>query len=87
LKDNNDKDLIEMGKFYFINKKFENAKEMFFKVLNKDPFNYEVIYNIGLCFEAINDTENAIFYYKKTLEINKDYKLAVEHLEKLTGTE
>lgn len=82
-----DEDLIDLGKFYFINKKFENAKEMFLRALKMIPNNYEASYNLGLCYEAVNDVENAIIFYKKALEIKKDCKLANDHLQKLIGTD
>jgi len=84
---NKDDDLMDLGKFYFLNKKFENAKEMFLKALKAIPNDHEAAYNLGLCYEAMNDIENAIIFYKKTLEINKDCKLANDHLQKLVGTD
>ncbi len=77
-------DKIEMGKFYFINKKFELAKTLFLEILKEDETNYDVIYNLALCCEALNDLDNAATYYKRVLSIKEDHKLAKEHLIKIT---
>lgn len=81
--ENKEDDKIELAKFYFINKKFELACEMFLDVFEKDQANYDVAYNIGLCFEALNETEKAVSYYKRVLSIKNDHKLATEHISKL----
>lgn len=81
--ENKEEDKIELAKFYFINKKFELACEMFLDIFEKDQTNYDVVYNIGLCFEALNETEKAVSYYKRVLSIKNDHKLATEHISKL----
>lgn len=76
-------DKMELGKFYFINKKFELAKSFFLEILEKDETNYDAIYNLALCYEALNDLDNATLYYKRVLSIKEDHKLAKEHLSKI----
>ncbi len=80
-----DEDLLELGKFYFINKKFNDAIEILKKAFDLNSADDEIAYNLGLCYEAINDTDKAKFYYKKTLYLNKEHKLASEHLHKIVG--
>jgi tetratricopeptide (TPR) repeat protein len=82
-KTNKAEGLYELGKFYFINKKFDQAIIEFKKVLKLDPDNIDVYYQLGLCCEALNNIEDARSYYKKVLEHKPKHALAAEHLEKL----
>ena len=80
-----EQDLLELGKFYFLNKKFEKAIEVFKKALKEDTINAEITYNLALAYEAVNDLDNAHIFYKKTIALNPEHKLAGEHLRKLVG--
>ncbi|MDR0485107.1 MAG: tetratricopeptide repeat protein [Elusimicrobiota bacterium] len=76
---------MDMGKFYFLNNKFEEAVEMFNKVIETNPLNAEAYYNIGLIKESSNDIEEAKRMYQQALNINKDYAIAQEKLNNLMG--
>ena len=76
---------MELGKFYFLNNKFEEAIKEFEKVLKINPQNAEAYYNIGLIWEGSHDYEKAKLMYAKALGIKEDYKMASEKLNKLTG--
>lgn len=76
---------MDMGKFYFLNNKFEEAVEMFNKVIEANPLNSEAYYNIGLIKESSNDIEEAKRMYQQALNINKDYAIAQEKLNNLMG--
>ena len=59
------------------------AKSYYIKAKNLDPkffFNY---YNLGLLYVELKDTEQAKENFSKCLEINPDFKLAKEELDKL----
>ncbi|MDR0977925.1 MAG: tetratricopeptide repeat protein [Endomicrobium sp.] len=76
---------MELGKFYFLNNKFDEAVAEFKKVLNVNPANAEAYYNIGLIKEVSNLPDEAKDMYSKALSINPDYKIARERLNKLIG--
>jgi len=77
--------LIELGKFYFINGKYDKAIEEFKKAIELNPRNSETYYNLGLVYEAKNNIEEARKMYEKSVEIDPNNKLAKEHLEKIVG--
>ncbi|MBU2567857.1 MAG: tetratricopeptide repeat protein [Elusimicrobia bacterium] len=80
-----DQELVEMGKFYFVNGKYDEAVEEFKKALKVNPGSPEIFYNLGLVYESRNKPEEAIKMYKKALAIDPKYKLAKQHYEKLIG--
>ena len=83
----NETALMEMGKFYFMNNKYDQAVAEFKKVLELNPNNAEAYYNIGLINETSNNTDEAKKMYSKVLSINPDYKTAREKLNRLIGLE
>ncbi len=78
-------DLLEAGKFSFLNENYDEAIKYFQKILKKDSQNAETYYNLGIVYEAKNMLKEAKEAFNKTLEINPKYKLAEEHLAKLVG--
>lgn len=78
-------DLIEKGKFYFLNAKYNAAITEFEKVLKINSKSANAYFNIGIIKEAKNDTDGAREMYEKTLEINPGHKLAKKHLDKIIG--
>ena len=81
----NEAEIIEMGKFYFLNGKYDNAIDEFNKALEINPGNAEVYYHLGLIFENRNMSAEAQDMYEKALSINPNMKLAREHLNKIIG--
>ncbi len=79
-------DLIEMGKFYFLNHKYGEAIDEFQKAAKLNPKNPDIYYNLGLLYETKNMKQEAKQMYTKALELNEKHKLAGEHLDKLVGT-
>ncbi len=77
--------LIELGKFYFINGKYDQAIEEFKKALKINPGSSEIYYNLGLVYEGKNNLEEARKMYEKASEIDPNNKLAMEHLKKIVG--
>ena len=78
---------MELGKFYFLNDKYEEAIAEFKKVLEINPANAEAYYNIGLIKESSNLIDEAKEMYSKALSINSEYKIVKERLDKLIGIE
>lgn len=79
--------LIELGKFYFINQKFDEAIKEFKKVIKLEPSNIDAYYNAGLAYEALNNVESAREYYEKTLALDATHVRAKEHIDKILGSD
>lgn len=80
-----EENVIELGKFYFLNGKYEAALEEFLKAKKFDPKNYEIYYNLGIVYEALNELGKAKEMYLKCLELNDRCEKARQHLEKIVG--
>ncbi|MDR3092735.1 MAG: tetratricopeptide repeat protein [Endomicrobium sp.] len=80
-------DHIELGKFYFLNNKYDEAVSEFKKVLEINPGNAEAYYNIGLIKESSNLMNEAKEMYSKALAVKPDYKIVRDRLNKLIGIE
>jgi len=78
-------DLIEMGEFYFVNQKWNNALEVLNKAQRIEPNNPDVYYNLGVVYEMKNQLENAKQMFEKALKIKPDHEKAQRHLNKLVG--
>ncbi|MCL1971594.1 MAG: tetratricopeptide repeat protein [Endomicrobia bacterium] len=87
INENNETELMELGKFYFLNNKYDEAIAEFKKVIVMNPNNAEAYYNIGLIKETNNDFDGAKKMYIKALNIDESYKSARERLNKLIGLE
>ncbi|MFH1783985.1 MAG: tetratricopeptide repeat protein [bacterium] len=81
-----EQDLIEMGKFYFLNNKYDEAIGELKKAANLNPKNPDIYYNLGIIYETKNMQQEAREMFTKTLELNEKHQLAQEHLDKLIGT-
>lgn len=81
----NEIELIELAKFYFINTKYDEAVKELEKVLKINPKNAEAYYNLGLIYENRTQGDKARDMYERALDIDPDYKLAKEHLNRLIG--
>jgi tetratricopeptide (TPR) repeat protein len=68
----NEGEYIELGKFYFLNNKYDEAVSEFKKVLEINPGNAEAYYNIGLIKESSNQMGEAREMYSKALAVNPD---------------
>ena len=77
--------LIELGKFYFLNEKYNEAIEKFKEASKIDKNNAEIYYNLGIVYESKNLPDEASQMYTKTLELNSGHQLASKHLEKIVG--
>lgn len=80
-----EQELLELGNFYFLNSKFEEAEIEFYKVLEINPKSWQAYCSLGLIYEERKDLIKAKQMYDKTLELNKENKVAKEHISKITG--
>ncbi|MDR1195283.1 MAG: tetratricopeptide repeat protein [Endomicrobium sp.] len=78
---------MELGKFYFLNNKCDEAISEFKKVIEIDAGSAEAYYNIGLTKETCGDFCGAKEMYSKALSLDQNYKSAREKLNKLIGLE
>lgn len=85
-KNNNQETKIqEQAMLYFLNSKFDEAIEEFKKVLEINPVNPDALCSLGLIYENKKMIEEAKKMYEKTLIVDKENKVATEHLNKLIG--
>ena len=80
------KDLIEMGEFYFVTQKWDNAIEVLNRAQKIEPNNPDVYYNLGIVYEMKNQLEDAKHMFEKALRIKSDHEKSQRHLNKLVGT-
>jgi tetratricopeptide (TPR) repeat protein len=83
--DSIEQELIELGKFYFLNQKYDQAIKEFQKAIEINSKNPQGFYNLGIVYEAKNMIEKASRMYRRTLELKPDHVFAKEHLNKLVG--
>ena len=81
----NEAELVEMGKFYFVNMKYDHAITEFNRALELNRENPEIYYNLGLAYEGKSDRDSAREMYEKALVINPEYAIAREHLDRILG--
>lgn len=79
--------LLQEANMLYSSGKFEEAKKIFYHILELDPKNVEAMHNLGVTYNASGDDYHAITLYYKTLELNPgyfsaDYNLGVIFLEK-----
>ncbi|PKN01279.1 MAG: hypothetical protein CVU77_05620 [Elusimicrobia bacterium HGW-Elusimicrobia-1] len=76
-------EVLEMSAFYMMNKRYDKAVEVLKSALLQNPDDAELNYNLGLNYEVLNKTEEAIEMFQKALAANPSHKHASEHLSKL----
>jgi len=75
---------IILGKFYFLNKRYDEAVKTYQKLLSFSDGNVSAYYNLAVACEAMKNYEEAKKNYRKVLEIDKDNKEAQEALNRIT---
>ena len=80
-------DLLELGKFYYLNEKYEEAVKVLMKAKKFDPLNADIFYNLGIVYETQNIVHEAKDCYLKAIELDPKSKNAQEHLDKLVGNQ
>lgn len=70
----------DYGEIYLEKKEFKNAIEVYTNALKYKPENYEIYYNLGICYARINDFDIARKCFQKAIEINDNMYLAYYRL-------
>uniref|UniRef100_A0A7C4YRR4 Tetratricopeptide repeat protein n=1 Tax=candidate division WOR-3 bacterium TaxID=2052148 RepID=A0A7C4YRR4_UNCW3 len=78
-------ELKELGHFYLINQKFNEAISVLKKAEDNGLDDAELFYLLGLAYEGIREVTEAKKYYEKAIEKDPNYELAQERLKKLVG--
>jgi len=53
---------------------YEKAVEIFKKILDIEPKNYKVFYNLGIAYSNLGQVENALKAYNTAITLKSDYK-------------
>ncbi len=69
-----------LGNCYYQLKVYASAKENYYKAVEKDSSFYHSIYNLGLTAENMEMHDEAIKFFTKAIELNKDYEAAYKSL-------
>ncbi|MBU1356760.1 MAG: tetratricopeptide repeat protein [Candidatus Edwardsbacteria bacterium] len=75
--------IIEMGKFYFLNQKFDEAMAEYKKAIALDSKSIDAYYNLGITLEALSDEDGARDAFAKVIELEPGNKGAQEHYDRL----
>ena len=75
--------LNNLGCVLILNGQSQEALEYLLEAIENAPNDYSLNYNIGVAYQQVGDTSNAIGYYQNTLKIAPGYRLAEQKLEKL----
>ncbi len=75
---------LEKGFIYFDEKKYNEALKIFEQLTNVNPANADGYYWQAKCKEAMNNKEEAIALYKKSLQLDESIAEAREAITKLT---
>ncbi len=76
-------DLLELGNFYILSQRFEEAIKVLKKAEKIDKMSPVLYFNMGMAYEALNEKDKARNSFRLTLKLNPDDKAAQEHLTRL----
>ncbi|MBO8130497.1 MAG: glycosyltransferase [Candidatus Marinimicrobia bacterium] len=65
-------DQINVAVDLFTQSRYQDAREIFVKVLSYDPLNEEALFGLALCYRNVDDNLNAIRMLKKCIDLNPD---------------
>ncbi|MFH1255456.1 MAG: tetratricopeptide repeat protein [bacterium] len=66
--------IYELGRFYYNHGEIDKAIDRFKLILSSSPKHSNSLYSLGIAYEAKGDIKEALKYYGKVLELNKDNK-------------
>ena len=69
-----------LGDILLFNKKPKEALEYFCKSLKEETDNELLEVKIGICYELIDEFNNALEHYKKSYELNKEFPASIFHI-------
>ena len=76
-----DADLIVYELNYYLqSKKYDEAKENLLLAIDKEPDNKQLYFSLGVVYQELGNTEEAVKGYKKAIEIDPEYFDAVYNL-------
>ena len=75
--------IIEVGKFYFLNQKFDEAIAEYKKAIALDSKCIDAYYNLGITLEALSDDDGARDAFAEVIELEPGNKGAQEHYDRL----
>jgi tetratricopeptide (TPR) repeat protein len=75
--------LNKLGEAYCNQNKFNEAEELFHKILNLNSNNPTVFNNLGFIYSQQNNNQKASAYFQKALELDPDNESALFNLEQI----
>lgn len=76
-------DYFNLSLAYYNTNEYENSLKHLLNYLKELPNDIDANYYAGLNYLELNNNDSAIFYFRKVVEIEPDYKESKEYLEKL----
>ncbi|MBN2089809.1 tetratricopeptide repeat protein [candidate division KSB1 bacterium] len=78
-------ELTKDANLLFLQKNYQAALAKYLQISEISPFNSKCYYNIGTCYERLNDQKMAITAYQKALLIKSNFTDALNALSRLGG--
>ena len=69
-----------LGDIFLFNKKPKEALDYFYKSLKEEDDNELLEVKIGICYELLNEFNDALSHYKKSYELNKEFPSSIFHI-------
>lgn len=76
-------DLLELGNFYILSQRFEEAVKVLKKAEKIDRMSPTLYFRMGMAYEGLNEKDKARNSFRLTLKLNPDDIAAQDHLTKL----
>ena len=76
-------DLLELGNFYILSQRFEEALKVLKRAEKIDKMNPVLYFNMGMAYEALNERDKARNSFRLVLKLNPGDEVAQDHLTKL----
>ena len=76
---------INISNYYLKNTKYKKCVQTLEEALNKKLATKELLNNLGIAYLAVKENEKSKSMFKQALEIDPDYKPAVDNLANLTN--
>ncbi|MBP5515598.1 MAG: tetratricopeptide repeat protein [Bacteroidales bacterium] len=86
LDDNNFEARLKLGEIAFYSRNYELAMENLNYVTAQDKDNQTALYMKGFIYKFNGDTSNAVYYFRRIIELYPDYEPAYEELGMLYST-
>ena len=78
-------ELVELAKFYYLNKNFEESVKKYEEALKLEPKDARIYYNLAIVYETMNVVDKAKQNFRLALQLDETLTAAKEHLDKLVG--